>query len=700
MKWLTEKILKNKAIVLIIFLLALIFSVFSSKLVKVNYDLADYLPEDSHSTVSLEVMNKEFEKGPPNLRVMLEEMSIPKVLEYKDRISKVDGVKEIQWLDDSVNINQPIEMIDKKVLDSWYKDKNALFSIVVDDGNGLQDTINDIKGIVGSKGAIEGQAATSAFAQASTGEESSKIMMFLIPLILIILIISTSSYFEPFLFLLTVGVAILINTGTNIFLGEISFITQSTTAILQLAVSMDYSIFLLHKFAKFRGKGMDVKEAMANAMEKSFSPIVASASTTIFGFLSLTLMRFKIGPDLGIVLAKGIIISLLSVMFLFPVLAIYTYKIIDKTQHKSFLPSFEKFSKFSMKIGPIAVVIICLLTGPAFLAKDKNQFSYGASSMSSGEETEIGKDTAKINKLYGKSNQVVLMIPSDDEVAEKEITDKLYNIECVSDVISYSEAIGNEIPRDFIPKDKVSSLVSDNYSRMIITLAAEEESDTAFKTVESIRNLSKEYFADDYYLAGGSPSTYDIKTTVTTDDKVTTIGAIVAIGLVILITFKSASIPIILLIAIESSIWINLSVSYFKGIELAFIGYMVISSVQLGATVDYAILFADEYLQNRKKYLKENAVIKTIKSTTGTVLTSGIILSVSGYTLGLISSNTVIAQLGTLIGRGAILSILSVLLFLPTIMVMFDKVIEKTSKNIKFYKEGDKYEDKHEIEFS
>lgn len=695
MKWLTEKILKHKVIVLVLFSLALLFSVFSSKLVNVKYDLSGYLPEDSHSTVSLEAMNKEFEQGPSNLRVMIEDVSISQALNYKKLISKVEGVKEIQWLDDSVNINQPVEMIDEKLLDSWYKENNALFSIVVDDGDNLQSTIDGIKEIIGDKGMMEGQAATSALAQVSTSQEISKIMAFVLPLILIILLLSTSSYFEPFLFLLTVGVAIVINMGTNVFLGEISFITQATASILQLAVSMDYSIFLLHRFAEFREKGMDVKESMANAMVKSFSPILASASTTILGFLSLTLMRFKIGPDLGIVLAKGIVMSLLVVMFLFPVLTVYTYKIIDKTHHKSFLPSFKKFSKLSMKIGPIVVIVVCLLIGPAFLAQGKNNFTYGASSMSNGEDTELGKDAAKINELYGKSNQLVLLVPSNDEVAEKEIGDKLYDIEGVTDVVSYSMTVGNEIPRPFVPDGQINSLVSKNYSRMIVTVAAEEESEVAFKAVESIRELAKGYFGDDFYLAGGTPSAYDIKTTVTNDNKITTYGAIIAIGIVIMITFKSVSIPIILLLAIESSIWINLSVSYFQGIDIAYIGYMVISSVQLGATVDYAILFSNAYIENRKIYPKKEAILKTIQSTTGTVLTSGTILSIAGYILGLIASNEVIAQLGILIGRGAILSMLSVLFFLPTIVVMFDKLIEKTTKDANFYEE----EKKHEIKY-
>lgn len=252
--------------------------------------------------------------------------------------------------------------------------------------------------------------------------------------------------------------------------------------------------------------------------------------------------------------------------------------------------------------------------------------------------------------------------------------------------------VGNEIPKEFVPEDDISSLVSKNYSRMLITIQAEEESDMAFNAIEEIRALGEKYFDDDYYLVGGSPSTYDIKDTVTKDNVITTLGAILAIGVVILLAYRSLSIPLILLLAIEASIWINLSYTYFAGSSIAYIGYMVISSVQLGATVDYAILFANGYLDNRNNHNKHDAAIKTLKESTGSILTSGIILALSGFILGIISTNTVIAQLGILIGRGAVFSMISVLFFLPTILILCDRLIEKTTLKTSFYKGEVKYE--------
>jgi len=690
--YIIDKILKYKKIVILCFTLAVVFSILVSPMVRVNYDMVDYLPEDSKSTISLNLMQEQFDKSPSNVRVMLKNIDIVEVLKYKNLISEIDGVKEINWLDDSVNINQPLSMIDEELLNSYYKDNNALIDVLVDEGNRLQSTIEKINSVVGDKGVVSGQAVTLAYAQSSTSDEVSKIIMFIIPLIILILMISTSSWFEPVLFLLTVGISILLNMGTNIFLGEISFITQSTSAILQLAVSMDYAIFLLHKFADFREEGLDIRDAMANAMKKSFSSIFASGLTTILGFLALTLMRFKVGPDLGIVLAKGIIFSLASVMLLLPVITIYTYKIIDKTHHKSFMPSFNKFSKFSMKIGPIVLIVVALSVVPSYLAQSKNHFTYGASSMASDDESDVGKAIIETDNIFGKSNQLVFMIPANDAAGEKEIVDKLYEINGVSNVISYSNMVGNEIPKGFVPSEQLSSLVSDKYSRMIITLSADEESKVAFDAIESIRNLGSEYFGDDCYLAGNSASAYDIKETVTSDNVITTLGSIIAIGLVIMFTYKSLSLPIILLFAIESSIWINLSYTYFSAGSIAYIGYMVISAVQLGATVDYAILFANSYLENRKLFNKYDSAINTLKSSTGTVLTSASIMCISGFALGIISSNSVIAQLGILMGRGAALSATLVLFFLPTVLVLCDKLIEKTTIKSNFFKEGIEYE--------
>lgn len=676
-----EKVINHKKLVLIIFIIVIILSAMLSKLVSVNYDLMDYLPEDSRSTISLKVMNKEFTKSPPNARVLVSDVSVPEALEYKNKISSVDGVIEVTWLDDTTNIYQPLQSIDEKTLTSWYKDKNAIFTVLIDDDKSTQ-AVSDVQNIIGVKGEISGDIVDSVAAKNSSGAESGKMLFFLIPIILLILLFTTSSWFEPVLFIIAIFVSIIINNGTNAFLGEISSITKTTSSILQLAVSMDYSIFLLHRFAEFREKGENVKEAMVLAMKKSFSSILSSGVTTILGFGALIIMRFKIGPDLGIVLSKGIIFSLLSVMLLLPVLTVYTYKLIDKTKHRSFLPSFDKFGRFAVKLGLPVIILVGIIIIPSFMAQNKNDFMYGASVMGSASSTNI----SKTDELFGKANNMVLLVPSGDVALQKAIYDELYDLPYVTSIVSYVGNISVQIPQAFVPNDKLSNLVSNNYSRMILSVSTAQESIAAFTAVEEIRTLSEKYYGDKYYLTGGSVNVYDMKNTVIYDNKLVTIVAIIGIALVLMISFRSLSLPLILLLTIESSIWINLAFPYFAGDKMAYLGFMIISSVQLGSTVDYAILFANRYIENRKQLLKKDAAIQTVSDTAGSILTSASILMMAGFIMGAISTNGVTGQLGILIGRGTLLSSLMVLLFLPSILIFLDKIISKTTLNIDFYK--------------
>jgi len=676
MNHIADKIIKHRKLVLVFFIVSIMISLVLSQLVDTNFNLAKYLPEDSKSTISLEIMEQEFQKSPPNARVLVENVSIVEALEYKNKISKVEGVREINWLDDATDINIPIEMMDKKTLESFYKNENALFTLVIDPEKDA-DAVSQIGTIIEGKGEITGNIVDDVAAQESAGGETSRMTIFIVPLILIILLITTSSWIEPFLFLLTIGVAIILNNGTNAFLGEISFITKSTAAILQLAVSMDYSIFILHRFQEYRHEGMEVKEAITLAMKKSFSSILASGLTTVVGFAALILMRFKIGPDLGIVLAKGIVFSLLSVMLLLPVLTVYTYKIIDKTHHRSFLPSFKGFAKLAMKLGIPVMIIVGVLIVPSFLAQNKNDFMYGSSAIST--------NSGKTDKIFGMANNMVILVPNDNIVNEQFLSDELSKLPYVSSIISYVDSIGATIPKEFIPSENISDLQSEKYSRFILTVATSPEGDSAFKAVEEIRAIGEKYYGDEFYFTGGSVNIYDMKNTVVQDNKLVTIAAIIGIGIILLLTFRSFSFPLILLLTIESSIWINLSFPYFSGQKMAYLGFMIISSIQLGATVDYAILFANRYKENRSEMHKKDATLKTISDTTASIMTSASILAIAGFIMNAVSTNDIIGQLGLLIARGTLLSASLVLLLLPTLLFLLDKPIQKTTLKLKFY---------------
>ena len=682
MERLVNGILKYKKSILVFFIIATVISLFTSSMVNINYNIMDYLPEEAPSTKALDVMNEEYDKGAANVRVVLKDVSIVDALKYKEKIKKVDGVDDIQWLDDVVNIKEPLELQNQDTIESWYKNNEALFSITVNEDK-EESAIDEIGEIIGENGMISGSAVNIVFAQETTEKELIKMMVILIPIILIILFLTTSSWFEPVLFLSTIGIAIIINSGTNLILGEISFVTKAAGSILQLAVSMDYSIFLLHRFSEFRNEGLAVKEAMKEAILKSVSSILSSGLTTVVGFAALIVMKFKIGPDMGFVMLKAICLSLISVLVLLPVLALYCYKLIDKTQHKSFMPKFNKFAKVSYKFRHISIILFLLLLIPCFLAQQNNSFSYGASEIYSDESTKIGHDTAAINKEFGKTNPLVLMVPKGDLVSERALCDELENIDKITSITSYAETVGITIPTEYVPDDTLSQLISDNYSRFIIVANVKVEGDETFALIDEIRNLAYKYYDDSYYFLGESVNTLDLKETIEDDNKKVNAISIIAIMIILLLTFKSLSLPIILVLVIEFSIWSNLTFNYFIGNDVFYIAYLIISSIQLGATIDYAILFTNRYIENRETMNKKEATQATISTTTVSILTSASILATAGIILGEISTNSIIAQLGILVGRGAILSLILVLFVLPALLMLLDKLIAKTTKKNK-----------------
>ena len=682
MERLVNGILKYKKSILVFSILATVISLFTSSMVNINYNIMDYLPEEAPSTKALDVMNEEYDKGAANVRVVLKDVSIVDALKYKEKIKKIDGVDDIQWLDDVVNIKEPLELQNQDTIESWYKNNEALFSITVNEDK-EESAIDEIGEIIGENGMISGSAVNIVFAQETTEKELIKMMVILIPIILIILFLTTSSWFEPVLFLSTIGIAIIINSGTNLILGEISFVTKAAGSILQLAVSMDYSIFLLHRFSEFRNEGLAVKEAMKEAILKSVSSILSSGLTTVVGFAALIVMKFKIGRDMGFVMLKAICLSLISVLVLLPVLALYCYKLIDKTQHKSFMPKFNKFAKVSYKFRHISIILFLLLLIPCFLAQQNNSFSYGASEIYSDESTKIGHDTAAINKEFGKTNPLVLMVPKGDLVSERALCDELENIDKITSITSYAETVGITIPTEYVPDDTLSQLISDNYSRFIIVANVKVEGDETFALIDEIRNLAYKYYDDSYYFLGESVNTLDLKETIEDDNKKVNAISIIAIMIILLLTFKSLSLPIILVLVIEFSIWSNLTFNYFIGNDVFYIAYLIISSIQLGATIDYAILFTNRYIENRETMNKKEATQATISTTTVSILTSASILATAGIILGEISTNSIIAQLGILVGRGAILSLILVLFVLPALLMLLDKLIAKTTKKNK-----------------
>ncbi|MDU7240356.1 MMPL family transporter [Clostridium sp.] len=677
-----RRVVKHRRLIVIAFLVCASVLSLCKQFVSVNYDMNDYLPKETASTVSLEVMEKEFEGGVPNARVMISNITIPEAIDIKNKIMDIDGVDEVIWLDDEVDITVPIDTLEKDVVNNYYINNNALFSVTINENNRLE-AVNEIQNLIGDDNSMAGSAVDTAIATTSTTEEIKRIVMVAIPFVLIILVLTTTSWFEPIVILVSIGIAIMLNAGSNLIFGEISFVTNAAGNILQLAVSLDYSVFLIHRYKEIKQEGLAPEEAMVQALCKSTGSILSSGLTTVIGFLALAVMKFRIGPDLGLALAKGISLSLITVFVFSPGLILYCSKLIDKTEHRSFMPSFNWLGQLVRKLMIPCTIVFAIIIVPSYLASINNSYYYGSSRIF-GDETKLGQDKKKIEDAFGKSINYVLMVPRNDFETEQKLSDELKNINQVSSIISYVDKAGAEVPIEYVDEDILSKLISDNYSRMVITVKTDSEGEEAFGVVEELRSTAQKYYPDKYYLAGESISTYDLMDTITADMVKVNLLAIGAVFLVLAILMKSISLPAILVLAIETAIWFNLSLTYYSETPLFYIAYLIISSIQLGATVDYAILMTERYLDFRKEFKKKEAVPKTISVVMVSILASGSAMTGVGFFLGGFTSHGILSQLGILLGKGTLCSLAIVVFVVPGLLYIFDSLIVK-EKNTRSY---------------
>lgn len=675
-------IIRHKKPVIVIFIAVALVCLFLLLFVDVNYNMVDYLPPDAQSTTALNIMNSEFTESMPNASVMAKNVSLTEALEYKQKLASIDGVTQVMWLDDMMDIKQPLEMGDTDTIEGFYKDGNALFSVTI--AKGIEkEACNDILNLIGSDNALTGEAPALVFIQETTASTVVKALAILLPVVILILVLSTASWLEPLLFLLVIGISIVINMGTNIIFGEISFMTNSISPILQLACSLDYAVFLLHNFQDNRKKYTNVEDAMRHAMKESMSTVAASAATTLFGFLALLFMNFGIGADLGINLAKGIIFSFISVMVFLPALILCIYKMIDKTQHRAFMPSFGNVNRVLSKIAVPAVIIVSILIVPTFLGQGRTGFLYGNDTVD--PNTRYGRDTVAVEQQFGKSTVMALLVPRGDVAKEQMLCDELEQLDRITGVMSYAANVGAVIPPEYLGDDITGQFYSENYARIIVYTDTPAEGDIAFKTVENINEKTKAHYGETFYTLGQSANLYDMKSIVQKDNVVVNLIAVIAIFIVLLVTFKSATLPFLLVLTIEAGIWINLAIPYFSGTPINFLGYLVVSTIQLGATVDYAILLTNTYLRNRRQMPKREAISVSLGGSFKSILVSALTLSTAGFTLFATSSNSAIADIGLLLGRGTLLSFAMVVCFLPTLLVVFDKAIEKITFKTKFF---------------
>lgn len=685
----------RKPIVAIFAILALIGLVLG-QMVRVNYDMNDYLPANTDSTVALNVMDDEFNGNVPNARVMVENVSLSEALAYKHKIAAVDGVSEVTWLDDVISLDTPLELADQKTVETYYKDNSALFSVSIEEDH-AQQAVNDIRSIIGENNAMTGSIVSTAVATESTISEIAIITICAVLFILLVLALTSTSWIEPLLILVGLGVAIAINRGTNLIFGEISFVTNAAGAILQIAIALDFSVFLIRRYGEYRNVYPSAAEAMVASLCKMSTTIMASGCTVIIGFLALCVMQFRIGPDLGYALAKGIVISLITVFMFTPGLFVLCDKWLLKTRHRSFIPSLSKLGTLVQHICvPLACVFV-LLPIPAFLAStsDSINYYYGSSEIF-GTGTQYGDDTQKIENTFGKSDTYVLLVPKGETAQEAALSNELKQIPEVTSIISYVDIAGVSTPSELADKDTLSQVESEHYRRLVLSVDAAYEGEETFTLVEQIRNIAQQYYPDTWLLAGAGVSTTDLMSTITHDKDLVDIIAVVAVLGVLFFATRSLILPFILVFVIETSIWCNFAIPYFDGSSIFFLSYLIVSTIQLGVTVDYAILFSERYRESRRTMPKKRAIRATVEAVTIPICTSGIVMVVVGFLLGAVSTHGVLAQLGHFLGVGVSMSLISILFVLPGFLYLFDGLIDRLTWHEHFLR-NDKATKKHTL---
>ncbi|WP_368294490.1 RND family transporter [Dehalobacter sp. TBBPA1] len=674
----------HKRVVLLIYLAVIIASIALIPSITVNYDLAEYLPEHSLTKQAITLVDQEF-GYPGTAQVMVEGISIREALEAKEKIKEVPGVKNVIWLDDVTDVTVPEAFISQNVLDSYYKDGAALFQVEFAQGDystGTGDALKAIRASLGENVSITGEAEDSSHMREVLGSEMSKIMIIVIPLCVLILMLACYSWIEPLLYLSVIGVSVIINAGTNAFFHNISFITNSIAAVLQFAISMDFSLFLCHRYLEEKDAGAEVFSAIAKAVKNTLSSISASALTIIAGFLALLFMQYGIGKDLGLVLVKGICLSYISVIILLPIMIAIFHKTIDKTRHRPLVPPFMKIGRGTIKVRYLLFALVVMIVIPSFLAQKNTDFLYGNTSGSSSEGT-IVEERNNIESCFGVYNPVVILVPNDDIAAEIQLAQELEEQKYIRDVQTLVTLADPAIPRSLLPQSVRDMFLSEHYTRMIVLMNIAGETPETFEAVAELEQSVQKYYPDEWYAAGNATSIADIKNTVEQDTRTVNLFSILSVGLIILLTFRSISVPVLLIAVIESSIWINMGIPYFQGSSLVFIGYLVVSSIQLGATIDYGILMSNRYLEFRKTQKPRDAVLSALNTAGNTVMISALILAVAGFAEGMLSQIKAISDIGILLGRGAALSGLMVLVLLPVLLMTFDKVMMKTTLSAK-----------------
>ena len=682
----SKAVVKYRIPILILALLLMIPSAVGMAKTRINYDMLDYLPEDMDTVIGQNDLMEDFGKGAFSF-IVVDGMSDRDVDSLCERIKQVEHVETVLWYSSLADITIPKELLPDSIYNEFNNGDSTLVAVFLDSATSADvtmDAIRQIRSVCGSQCFVSGMSALVTDLKDLCEEEEPVYVGIAVLLACAAMVIFLDNWLIPFVFLASIGMMILLNMGTNYFFGEISYITKALSAVLQLAVTMDYSIFLWHSYneQKVRFDG-DKERAMAHAISNSIISVASSSITTIAGFLSMCFMSFTLGADLGIVMAKGVVFGLIACVTILPSLILVFDKAIEKTRHKQLMPKFDKVAKFITKRSWIFLIIFAVLIGPAVYGYNNTQKYYDLS-QTMPQDMDFVVANTKLKDDFGMSN--VHMILADSKLSQKDakaMLDEVGKVDGVNLAVGFDSLIGSAVPSEIIPDSISDVLKSDKYQLMLVGSEYGTATDEVNNQVTEINNIIKKYDSS-AMLIGEAPCTKDLIEVTDRDFKVVDVISIAAIFLIILVTFKSVSLPLILVAVIEFAIFVNLGIPCYTGTELAFIAPICISTIQLGATVDYAILMTTRYKKERNKGSDKNeAVYTALKSSIPSIIVSALGFFAATFGVGIYSNVDMISSLCALMARGAIISMVSVILLLPAMLKLFDKIIIHTSLGFK-----------------
>lgn len=680
MKKFGEWVVKYKVLIFVVALLLLIPSAIGYFNTRINYDILSYLPENIETMEGQDILEEEFGTGAFSM-VVIEGMPYKDVAALKEKMEGVEHVKSVIWYDSIADLSVPVELLPDELSDAFNNEDSTLMAVLFDTTMSSDETmeaIEELRTVTGESCFISGMSAVVTDTKNLSNRETPIYVLIAVILSVIVLSLTMDSYIIPLFFLLSIGMAIVYNLGTNVFLGQISYVTQALAAVLQLGVTMDYSIFLWHSYQENLEHNTDKNEAMAEAIAATFSSVMGSSVTTVAGFIALCFMSFTLGLDLGIVMAKGVIFGVIGCITILPAMIMIFDKGIEKTKHRPIIPQL-KISKFVVKHYILILVIFVVLWIPAIIGYNRTQVYYNLDSTLPDDLPSIVANS-KLNDSFNMNTTHIILADSQLSAKDaKAMVNEIEAVDGVKNVLGKSSILGPSLPEDMIPEEYLEDIQNDNWQMMLVSSEYKVASDEVNAQCDELNAIIKKYDPK-AMLIGEAPCTKDL---ITITDKDFTVVSAVSIGVIfviILFVFKSISLPILLVATIEFAIFINMGLPYYTGTVIPFIASIVIGTIQLGSTVDYAILMTTRYQRERAAGAnKKDAIFTAHQASVQSILVSALSFFAATFGVGIYSDIDMISSLCNLMARGALISMATVLLVLPALFMVFDKVICVTS---------------------